>query len=495
MNRFIRILVIIVFSITVFGCVGTSDWQKKDEESWNKIIQGENERASELLSQGMYKKVANKQWIKLSDKNKERTFLLMNNEYKPTELIARFKKYKDNLEIKQEHNIELEKDLLLAEEYISSWIVQVTITLNQNKKLKPKSFLLIKNLQESRALLQEQIALGKLKLMAQQGDADSQYKLGSIYHSGKVVDRDDDKAIKWLKLAVEQGHTYAQYAYSVMYMGGYGVKQSWSDAFYWLKKTVEQGNREAYHSLANQYCWGLGTDASFDDAYKWYSKANEQGNRDASEKLSNIYEECGAYSKPSKALAMKIKSERESQNQSDSEYSSASSATNKNWNPSKKAQQATVDDNSSSDSGGGILDTLSNVWDNLNTQAGQNPWDTKLFRLGEMMQRMGTPYSQQGVSPAYRWMADDPNSGFNYSDYNRMVDQDRLDKKLDKIAEEIQNAKELGFISGNQLYNKNNDYMGYIKGSSIYSNSGQKIGNLNGRNMYRNDGSYFGYRY
>jgi hypothetical protein len=142
-----------------------------------------------------------------------------------------------------------------------------------------------------------------------------------------------------------------------------------------------------------------------------------------------------------------------------------------------------------------VTDTLSDVWDNLSTQAGQNPWDTKLFRLGEMMQRMGTPYSQQGVSPAYRWMADEPNSGFDYSDYNRMVDQDRLDKKLDKIAEEIQNAKELGFISGNQLYNKNNDYMGYIKGSSIYSNSGQKIGNLNGRNMYRNDGSYFGYRY
>jgi hypothetical protein len=36
-------------------------------------------------------------------------------------------------------------------------------------------------------------------------------------------------------------------------------------------------------------------------------------------------------------------------------------------------------------------------------EGGSGGWDNRLFRLGEMMEYMGTPLSKQGKSPAERW--------------------------------------------------------------------------------------------
>ena len=43
------------------------------------------------------------------------------------------------------------------------------------------------------------------------------------------------------------------------------------------------------------------------------------------------------------------------------------------------------------------------LWDKMTEQAGTEAWDTRLYRLGEMMQHMGTPLSKRGKSPADRW--------------------------------------------------------------------------------------------
>jgi hypothetical protein len=140
----------------------------------------------------------------------------------------------------------------------------------------------------------------------------------------------------------------------------------------------------------------------------------------------------------------------------------------------------------------GILDTFSDAWDNLNTQAGQNSWDTKLYRLGEVLSNMGTPYSQRGVSPSYRWMADEPNSGFSYSDYNRMSEQNKTDRKIKELEKQVKDST-FGYMSGNQMYSKSNKYMGYIKNSNLYNKHNQKTGYIRGNGIYSNSGKYLGY--
>lgn len=136
---------------------------------------------------------------------------------------------------------------------------------------------------------------------------------------------------------------------------------------------------------------------------------------------------------------------------------------------------------------------LSDTWDNLNTQVGQNSWDTKLFRLGEALSNMGTPYSQRGVNPSYRWMADDPNSGFTYDDYNRMTEQNKLDRTIKELKKQIEDST-FGYTSGTKVYSKSNKYMGYIKNGGLYNQYNQKTGYIRGNSIYSNSGEYLGYK-
>ena len=128
----------------------------------------------------------------------------------------------------------------------------------------------------------------------------------------------------------------------------------------------------------------------------------------------------------------------------------------------------------------------------LFNQVGENSWDTKLFRLGEMLQYMGTPYSQRGVAPAYRWMADEPNSGFTYDDYNQMSEQNKLDRKIKELEKKIKDST-FGYTNGTQVYSKSNKYMGYIENGGLYNQYNQKIGYIRGNSIYSNSGEYLGY--
>ncbi|MBF0097113.1 MAG: SEL1-like repeat protein [Magnetococcales bacterium] len=56
----------------------------------------------------------------------------------------------------------------------------------------------------------DEIVADLLKL-AEQGDADAQFKLGFMYAKGITVAMDGREAFKWLGKAAEQGHTGADF--------------------------------------------------------------------------------------------------------------------------------------------------------------------------------------------------------------------------------------------------------------------------------------------
>lgn len=105
------------------------------------------------------------------------------------------------------------------------------------------------------------------KGLAEAGDIEAQYELGSIYFEAMGVgvirseeEFDRKKSFFWFLKAAEQGHAYAQLAVAEAYANGrvdeekgYGVKKDKAKAIEWYRKAAGQGVEDASYILKNEY--------------------------------------------------------------------------------------------------------------------------------------------------------------------------------------------------------------------------------------------------
>src|SRR5215468_7311495 len=89
-----------------------------------------------------------------------------------------------------------------------------------------------------------------LRKAAESGNAEAQYRLASLYRSGRGVPQDEALAFKWMKTAAEQNHANAQFNVANMYLAGRGVASDAGLATVWLKKAASHGHDEAAKRLA-----------------------------------------------------------------------------------------------------------------------------------------------------------------------------------------------------------------------------------------------------
>jgi TPR repeat protein len=73
-----------------------------------------------------------------------------------------------------------------------------------------------------------------LRLKAERGDPDAEYKLGLAYDVGVGAPQDLAQAAAWYERAAEQGHAGAQFSLGLMYSNGRGVPQDLVRAHMWL---------------------------------------------------------------------------------------------------------------------------------------------------------------------------------------------------------------------------------------------------------------------
>ena len=78
-----------------------------------------------------------------------------------------------------------------------------------------------------------------LRALADKGDAESQYKLGTAYDEGFGVPKNYTEAFKWFRLAAEQGHAHSQFRVGDMYMSGEGIAKNDGEALKWFRKAAE----------------------------------------------------------------------------------------------------------------------------------------------------------------------------------------------------------------------------------------------------------------
>ncbi|HIX40560.1 MAG TPA: SEL1-like repeat protein [Candidatus Desulfovibrio intestinigallinarum] len=161
------------------------------------------------------------------------------------------------------------------------------------------------------AAQKHEAGLNALKQLAEQRDAEAQFRLGDMYKEGKGVPRDDDRARQWyakaaatFKIAAKQGYVDAQLRLGDMYKEGRGVPRDDDRACQWYAKAAaqgydaglnaltqlaEQGNADAQYCLGCMYRKGEGLLQDYDLARRWFEKAIAQGHADALNDFGKMY--------------------------------------------------------------------------------------------------------------------------------------------------------------------------------------------------------------
>lgn len=85
------------------------------------------------------------------------------------------------------------------------------------------------------------VSLEQCRNIAEEGNAEAQYKLGRMYEEGLGLPQDSKEAFKWYLKAAEKGSAKAQYKLGTMYTLGKGVTRDIVEAAKWFGKAAQQG--------------------------------------------------------------------------------------------------------------------------------------------------------------------------------------------------------------------------------------------------------------
>lgn len=83
-------------------------------------------------------------------------------------------------------------------------------------------------------------SVSDLRTMAEQGDPEAQFVLGTMYRDGQGVEKDLSKTLKWWETAAELGNVDAQFALGNIYSGGFGVARDYVQSYMWFDITAAQ---------------------------------------------------------------------------------------------------------------------------------------------------------------------------------------------------------------------------------------------------------------
>ena len=128
------------------------------------------------------------------------------------------------------------------------------------------------------------------QLAAENGKADAQKELGSLYFAGEGVQQDFAKSLHWYTQAAEQGHAIALYNVGVLHDKGLGVKKDYEEAGKWYRKSADLGYSTAQYNLGIMYEYGQTVDEDPAMAMQLYLKAAEQGEAAAQFAIGVLYD-------------------------------------------------------------------------------------------------------------------------------------------------------------------------------------------------------------
>ncbi|KAF8942545.1 hypothetical protein BGZ47_006363 [Haplosporangium gracile] len=125
---------------------------------------------------------------------------------------------------------------------------------------------------------QELMAAEQELMAAERGDAEAQFRVGSMYRRGQGLPQSNAKSRKWYLRAAEQGHMNAQFKLGmILENGGPNVAMDLATAVDWYRKAANHGHPEAQIRLGVLYGKDTGVPLGDKMAPMWYTRAAEQG--------------------------------------------------------------------------------------------------------------------------------------------------------------------------------------------------------------------------
>ena len=122
-------------------------------------------------------------------------------------------------------------------------------------------------------------ALKEWRPLAEQGDAEAQWMLSSMYFSGgKGVPENLGEGIRWLTLAAKNGHDIASFKLGMKYLIGKSVPQDYDEAVRWIRLCAERGSAICQTQLGAMYAGGHGVPQDYVLALMWLNLSAWQGN-------------------------------------------------------------------------------------------------------------------------------------------------------------------------------------------------------------------------
>ena len=123
---------------------------------------------------------------------------------------------------------------------------------------------------------------------AKQGCVPAMMALAQICDAGKIIDRDENRAVEWYQKAAGLGEIKACIALGDIFTKS---RKKPVEAAKWYRKAAERGDT-ATQALYGDICLeGRGVTADAGEARKWYQKAADKGHPAAMIALGKLYEE------------------------------------------------------------------------------------------------------------------------------------------------------------------------------------------------------------
>lgn len=127
-------------------------------------------------------------------------------------------------------------------------------------------------------------AVDRLRMVAEQGYAPAQEKLGELYDDPQgLMPADKTEAFNWTRKAAEGGLAGAMNRLAMMYYEGNGVSRDPSLTAVWLRRAAKRGEVDSAFNLGALYMKGEGVPANPTEAYEWMMIAAKGGDKQAAE--------------------------------------------------------------------------------------------------------------------------------------------------------------------------------------------------------------------
>lgn len=125
--------------------------------------------------------------------------------------------------------------------------------------------------------------------LAQEGNHDAEFELGTMYQHGDGVTQDLAKAIEWYRKSASAGNRQAAFNLALMYRDGIGTKENLEAARRWFTRAEELGDVRAAYQLGQMSYLGTGMTQNFGKALEYYRKAAKGGLADAQMNVGVMY--------------------------------------------------------------------------------------------------------------------------------------------------------------------------------------------------------------